>query len=87
MTPADAERGIERLIRRNLTGFSGYAASKSPETLTGRVKAPPGGIVKLDANENPYGYSPRVNEALAACAGISLYPDAGQAELRELLAG
>ena len=33
MTPADAERGIERLIRPDLAGFSGYAASKSPETL------------------------------------------------------
>ena len=87
MTPADAERGIERLIRWGLAGFSGYAASKSPETLAGRVQAPPGGIIKLDANENPYSCSPRVNEALAACAGISVYPDAGQAELRELLAG
>ena len=87
MTPADSQRGIERLIRRNLAGFIGYAASKSPETLAGRVQAPPGGIIKLDANENPYSCSPRVNEALAACAGISVYPDAGQAELRELLAG
>jgi histidinol-phosphate aminotransferase len=86
VTPADAEKGIERLIRRDLTGFSGYAASKSPETLTGRVQVPPGGIIKLDANENPYSCSPRVNEALAACTGISVYPDAGQAELRGLLA-
>jgi histidinol-phosphate aminotransferase len=87
MTPADSEKGIERLIRRDLAGFRGYTASKSPETLTGRVQAPPGGIVKLDANENPYGCSPRVNEALAGYAGISVYPDAGQTELKELLAG
>ncbi|MEE8583040.1 MAG: hypothetical protein V3S61_04110, partial [Dehalococcoidales bacterium] len=60
MTPAGSDSGIERLIRPDLAGFSGYAASKSPETLAGRVKAPPGGIVKLDANENPYGCSPRV---------------------------
>jgi histidinol-phosphate aminotransferase len=87
VTPAGSDSGIERLIRPDLAGFSGYAASKSPETLAGRVKAPPGGIVKLDANENPYGCSPRVNEALAAYAGFSVYPDASQSELKELLAG
>jgi histidinol-phosphate aminotransferase len=70
-----------------LIGFSGYTASKSPETLTGMVKAPPGGIIKLDANENPYGCSPRVNEALADYAGFSVYSDASQSELKELLAG
>jgi histidinol-phosphate aminotransferase len=87
VTSADSDRGIERLVRRDLTGFSGYAASKSPETLTGKVEAPPGGIIKLDANENPYGCSLRVSEALAGYAGISVYPDAGQSELKELLAG
>ena len=48
---------------------------------------PVGGIIKLDANENPYGCSPRVNQALADYPYLSVYPDAQQTELRELLQG
>ena len=79
--------GIERLIRSNLVTFSGYVARKSPETLKGKVEVPVENIIKLDANENPYGCSPKVNQALANYPSINIYPDSGQAELRELLAG
>jgi len=76
---------IVRLIRPELVGFVGYAASKSPETLAGKVEVPIEEIVKLDANENPYGCSPKVNAALAAYPDLNIYPDAGQTELRKLL--
>jgi histidinol-phosphate aminotransferase len=79
--------GIEKLIRPDLAGFGGYAAAKSPETLAGKVEVPVEKIIKLDANENPYGCSPRVNKALAAYSDINIYPDAGQTELRKLLQG
>ena len=79
--------GIERLIRSHLAGFDGYGASTAPETLAGRVDVPVENIIKLDANENPYGCSPRVTRALAACPHLNIYPDNGQGELRELLAG
>jgi len=79
--------GIERLIRPDLAGFGGYSAATSPETLKGQVEVPVKDIIKLDANENPYGCSPRVNQALASYPGFSIYPDDGQARLRELLAG
>jgi len=79
--------GIEKLIRRDLVDFGGYAASKSPDTLVGKIEVPVEAVIKLDANENPYGCSPRVNQALAACINISIYPDSGQMELRGLLAG
>ncbi|GAI08043.1 unnamed protein product, partial [marine sediment metagenome] len=58
--------GIEKLIRSDLVTFGGYSASKSPETLVGQVEVPVESIIKLDANENPYGCSPRVNQTLAA---------------------
>jgi histidinol-phosphate aminotransferase len=80
-----ADEGIERKIRSELVGFGGYAASKSPETLDGKVDIPVEDIIKLDANENPYGCSPRVNQALAAYPGINIYPDSGQTELRKRL--
>jgi len=77
--------GIDRLIRPDLVTFSGYTASTSPETLTGKVEVPVESIIKLDANENPYGCSPRVNQALATCSYLNIYPDDGQTRLRKLL--
>ena len=79
--------GIEGLIRSNLVNLNGYSARKSPETLKGELKVPVEGVIKLDANENPYGCSPKVNQALASCPDLNIYPDAGQVEFRELLAG
>ena len=83
----DNQRGIERLIRLDLLAFSGYSAATSPETLDGKVEVPVENIIKLDANENPYGCSPRVGKALANYRNFHIYPDDGQIKLRELLAG
>ena len=82
-----ASEGINRLIRPHLARFSGYVASKSPETLEGKVEVPVEDIIKLDANENLYGCSPRVNQALATYPYLNIYPDAMQTELRKLLQG
>jgi len=79
--------GIEKLISADLANFRGYAARKSPDTLEGMVEVPVESIIKLDANENPYGCSPRVNQILATCPDFSVYPDSEQTELRQLLAG
>jgi len=70
-----------------LITFRGYAASTFPKTLAGKVEVPVESIIKLDANENPYGCSPRVSQALASYPYINIYPDAGQTELRKLLQG
>jgi histidinol-phosphate aminotransferase len=79
--------GIEKLIRPDLFTFNAYTPCKSPDTLRGEVEVPVEQIIKLDANENPYGCSPRVNQALATYPFFSIYPDAGQTEIRELLQG
>jgi histidinol-phosphate aminotransferase len=79
--------GIERLVRSNLVGFTGYSAATSPETLEGKVTVPIASIIKMDANENPYGCSPRVLQALADSHSLNIYPDDGQQELRKQLAG
>ncbi len=75
--------GIDKLIRPELASFVGYAASKAPETLADKVEVPVEDIIKLDANENVYGCSPRVNAALAAYPDINIYPDPDQTELRK----
>jgi histidinol-phosphate aminotransferase len=77
--------GIEKLIRPFLKDFSGYSAATSPETLEGKVKVAVKDIIKMDANENPYGCSPRVLKALAQSHNLNIYPDDGQQGLRKLL--
>jgi histidinol-phosphate aminotransferase len=78
---------MEKLVRPALVGFTGYSASTSPDTLAGKVDVPPDAIIKMNANENPYGCSPKVLQALAASRNLHIYPDDGQQELRRRLAG
>jgi len=78
---------IEKFIRSHLGDFAGYSAATSPDTLAGRVEVPLDSVIKLDANENPYGCSPRVTKALSGYSRLNIYPDDGQSDLRELLAG
>jgi histidinol-phosphate aminotransferase len=87
MVTANSEVGIERLIRSDLVAFGGYVPGKSPETVAKQVAVPVEGIIKLDANENPYGCSPRVKQALGSYLNFNIYPDAEQTELRSLLQG
>lgn len=82
-----SEEGIAKLIRSDLVSFGAYIASKSPEMLAEEIKVPVESIIKLDANENPYGCSPRVKQALGTYSHFNIYPDALQVELRELLQG
>jgi len=84
---SDSQAGIEKYIRSHLKDFTGYSASISPDTLTGKIEVPESDIIKLNANENPYGCSPRVIKALSDGSRFSIYPDDGQQELRKLLAG
>jgi histidinol-phosphate aminotransferase len=78
--------GIKKFIRPNLLGFTGYSASTSPDTLEGKIDVSLKDVIKMNANENPYGCSPRVLEALAKCDHFHIYPDDGQQELRKQLA-
>jgi len=79
--------GIEKLIRPDLVTFGGYSARKSPETLERKAEVSLENIIKLDANENPYGCSPRIRPALAAYPDFNIYPDDSQTRIRELLEG
>lgn len=79
--------GIEKLVRAHLKDFSAYSASTSPETLAGKVEVPVEDIIKMDANENPYGCSMKVLRALSEYPHVNVYPDDGQQELRKMLAG
>ena len=60
---------IEKSVRPDLSALGGYSAHKAPETLAGVVEVPVESVIKLDANENPYGCSPGVQRALAESTG------------------
>ncbi len=77
--------GIEKFIQPHLTHLDGYSAHRSPETLEGKTAVPVNKIIKLDANENLWGCSPKVQKALAGFQSFNIYPDSGQTELRKAL--
>jgi histidinol-phosphate aminotransferase len=79
--------GIEKLIRIDMKRFGAYSACKSPDVIARKLGIPEEAIIKLDANENPYGCSPRVKQALASYPYFNIYPDAAQTELIEDLSG
>ena len=77
---------VRRLLRPNIIDLEPYAPIQPVEVLARRLGVPPSRIVKLDANENPYGCSLRVQEALAAYERYHIYPDPNQGALRMALA-
>ena len=56
------------------------------DVLAARLGRDRSQIVKLDANENPYGPSPRVRAALANLQDVHIYPDPESHALRSALA-
>src|SRR3972149_5142398 len=64
-----------------------YAAVPPPAALAQQLGLPVERIVKLDANENPYGPSPRALEALAAARSYHIYPDPEQRRVRQAPGG
>lgn len=62
-----------------------YTPIEPFEVLSARVGRKPEDIIKLDANENPYGMSPRARQALANLAYGHIYPDPESRALRTAL--
>ena len=66
--------------------FPPYTPIEPFEVLSARLGLPVEAIVKLDANENPYGPSPKARQALAELAFPHIYPDPESRALRAALA-
>jgi histidinol-phosphate aminotransferase len=64
---------------KNLRKITPYVPGEQPKTE---------GLIKLNANENPYPPSPKAIEVIQDCAAgrLNLYPDANAMRLREALA-
>jgi histidinol-phosphate aminotransferase len=82
---------LENLLRPDIAALEAYTPVVPVEVLAERLGLPPERIVKLDANENPYGPSPRARAALAALGAdaqalrSAIYPDPEHTALRRKL--
>lgn len=75
-----------QLIRPHVHRMRAYEPILPFEVLSEQLGLPPEDIVKLDANENPYGSLPAVAEMLAQLPYAHIYPDPESRELRRALA-
>ena len=62
-----------------------YQGVDPMEVLAQKAGIPPDRVIKLNGNENPYGPSPKVAEALANFKLYNLYPDPQQRRVRDAL--
>jgi histidinol-phosphate aminotransferase len=81
-----SSRSFESFIRPDIAAMKPYTPILPFEVLSQRLKRTPDQIVKLDANENPHGPSPKARAALANAAFLNIYPDPDNTFLREALA-
>ena len=75
----------DRLLRDDLRQMEPYTPIVPFEVLSARLGRPAEQIVKLDANENPYGPPPGALAALAAGRAYHIYPDPEANALRDAL--
>jgi histidinol-phosphate aminotransferase len=73
-------------IRPNVVDLKPYAPILPFEVLSAQLGRKPADIIKLDANENPYGPSPLLAKTLAEAPFLHIYPDPESRELRSALA-
>jgi hypothetical protein len=72
---AQSSRSFESFIRPDIAAMKPYTPILPFEVLSQRLNRAPDQIVKLDANENPHGPSPKARAALANAAFLNIYPD------------
>jgi histidinol-phosphate aminotransferase len=77
---------LSRLIRPDIASMESYTPILPFEVLSARLGRDPKDIIKLDANENPYGPSPKVLAALGHLPYPHIYPDPESVALRTALA-
>ena len=74
-----------QFLRPHLLKLAAYTPIEPFEILSARYGRQPEDIVKLDANENPYGPPPEVRAALANMPFPHVYPDPETRRLRKAL--
>lgn len=72
-------------IRRDIEAMEAYTPTASLEVFAERLGRALDELIKLDANENPYGPSPGVLDALGSLDVAHIYPDPEAGKLRAQL--
>lgn len=76
----------EELIAKHFRDMQPYTPIVPFDVLSQRLGIPAERLVKLDANENLYGPSPRALRAVAESNELHIYPDPDQTALRNAIA-
>lgn len=77
---------IESLFKDGVMEMATYSPIEPPDQIALRLGIPESEIIKLDANENPYGVAPEVLEELGKAKYLSIYPDPAQKAVRQSIA-
>ncbi len=84
MAPEPSD-GVLKHVQPHILRMLGYEPIEPVNVIAERIGIPVDKIAKLDGNENPYGPSPRVLEALGSFDSYHRYADPKQRELRDAI--
>ena len=82
--PLDSQE-VSRLVRPHLRGMPAYEPILPYEVLSEQLGLPIDALIKLDANENPYGTIPAIQKAFPQLSHLHIYPDPESRLLRQKL--
>jgi len=74
------------LIRQHILDMPAYEPILPFDVLSEELRMPIDQLIKLDANENPYGPLAEVKDALASIDTLHIYPDPETRRIRNILA-
>ncbi len=82
--PLDSQE-VSRLVRPHLREMPAYEPILPYEVLSEQLELPIDALIKLDANENPYGTIPAIQKAFPKESHLHIYPDPESRLLRQKL--
>lgn len=77
---------LKSLFKDGVMDMASYSPIEPPDQIAKRLGLPEAQIIKLDANENPYGVSAKVLDELSRARYLSIYPDPAQKAIRQEIA-
>jgi histidinol-phosphate aminotransferase len=79
-------KDLQEQVNRRFEQIPAYVPIEPFEVIAERVGRTADQIIKLDANENPYGLAPQAKKALAELRWGNIYPDPESRALRQAVA-
>jgi histidinol-phosphate aminotransferase len=78
--------GLQKFIRQHILDLPPYQPVFPLDVLSEELGIPIRELIKLDANENPFGPLPEVKAALSEIESLHIYPDPESRNIRNMLA-